>query len=266
MGKLSKPVKAFLERLYRDPRYLLIGKRSRLGKERVVFLEVNALLSPTGDAKGQVLVSQEYQAEERPDGERPYGFPSLLEYYHSRLAEESSLTLEAEECAALREESWHYYVRRNFAFQSGEYGRAREDAEHNQGLADIVAAHTSEPTERWAFLRWWPWMERDRAVAQALLNLQAGEIEAAAAELYRAGKAINNFAHQHASEYAAEGEEGRNLPEVMKQHLAALEELLRREHNLPVSLEEQLDKALERGDREEAERLRQEMIRELMAE
>jgi hypothetical protein len=52
----------------------------------------------------------------------------------------------------------------------------------------------------------------------------------------------------------------------MAQHLSALVELLRRDRDLPVSLDEQLDDAETRGDAEEVERLRNEMIRSAMEE
>jgi len=52
----------------------------------------------------------------------------------------------------------------------------------------------------------------------------------------------------------------------MNQHIASLIEILKEDDSLPVSTEEQLDEALARGDEEEVERLRREMIRRAMGE
>ena len=52
----------------------------------------------------------------------------------------------------------------------------------------------------------------------------------------------------------------------MREHAAALVQLLREDQDLPVSSEEALDEASARGDAEEVERLRSEMIRRAMAE
>ena len=60
--------------------------------------------------------------------------------------------------------------------------------------------------------------------------------------------------------YAREAGEGKSLCVEMREHIVRLVEILR-EEGLPVSTEEQLEEAAARGDAEEVERLRKEMIR-----
>lgn len=261
--KLPASVRAYLERLYRDPRYLLMGKVERWGRERIAFIEACTVISATGEVQGQLLLNREYHRRGRPDGERPYGTESLLDLHlQSRRGERISLS--AEELGALQEESWQYYVRRNFGFLLGDYAQAQEDAEHNLGIWHLIEGAEADEATKWGFLKWWPWIERDRAIAQALCDLEQDEREHAAAELYRAQRSIQQFGERHAEEYAAEEGDHRALCAHMAQHIAGLVELLRRDMDLPTSREELLDLAAQRGDEEEVRRLRAEMIREAM--
>jgi hypothetical protein len=117
---------------------------------------------------------------------------------------------------------------------------------------------------KWSYLKWWPWIERDRALAQALVDLENGEAEHAATELYRAQRAIVPFGERYAEQYAQEEGDGQSLAGHMAGHLGAIAEVLRRERGLPLSVDEQLDQAEARGDAEEVEQLRNEMIRRTM--
>ena len=263
--RFPSSVRVFLQRLYRDPRYVLIGKVERYGQDRIAFIEACAMLSAAGEVRGQALMNDEYFLDGRPDGERPFGEDSLLDHYLS-VSGEGKRHLDEDDLMVLREESWQHYVRRNFHIQLRDYARARDDAEHNLGLIGLVEQSDTAEEAKWSMLKWWPWIERDRAIAQALWHLQHGERERAAAELYRSVRAVEQFARRHAEEYAQEEQEGESLCAGMRQHLQSLIELLRREERMPVSVEEQLDEALARGDREEAERLRAEMIRKAMEE
>ena len=263
--KLPAPVETLIQRLYRDPRYLLVGKVERFGRELIAFVEGCTILSATGDVKGQALINNEYRFGGRPDGERPYGHESLLDHYLSDRRDEE-LSLDDEELAALRDESWQYYVRRNFAFLLGRFAQARDDAEHNLGIWNVIEQSRLSDAAKWSMARWWPWIERDRAVAQALWHLQHGEAEQAATELYRAQRSIDQFGERHAEEYAREEEGGEALCGQMRQHIETLVDLLREQKQIPVSLEEQLDEAAARGDAEQVERLRAEMIRRAVGE
>jgi len=264
-GSLPASVANFVQRLCRDPRYLLIGKIEHLGRERISFVEGCTLLSATGDVRGQMLLNQEYELRGRPDGDRPYDHASLLDK-HLSSGRGPEITLTEEDVGELREESWQYYVRRNFAFLLGDFARAREDAEHNLGIWNLIDQADVSGTAKWSYLRWWPWIERDRAIAQALLELERGEGQGAATELYRAQRNIEQYGERHAGEYAQEEEDGQTLCATMCQHIAVLVDLLRKESGLPVSLEERLDEASARGDEEELARLREEMIRRAVGE
>ena len=262
-GQGLASLEALLPRLYRDPRYMLIGKSERFGRSLIAFIESCTVLSATGDMRGQMLLNREFEMEGRPDGERPYGKSSLVEYYLDRSDEQPSFS--DEEFTALREESWLYYVRRNFLMLLEEFARARDDAEHNLSLWHLLDRSDASEAAKWSYLKWWPWIERDRALAQALVELEEHP-DHAAAELYRAKRAILQFGERYEEQYAQEEGDGQTLCTHMAGHLTALTDVLRRDRNLPVSLDEQLDEAEGRGDTEEVERIRREMIRRAMEE
>jgi hypothetical protein len=263
-GQHQLTLDVFVQRLYRDPRYMLIGKTERFGRELISFVEGCTVLSATGEVRGQLLLNSEFELRGRPDGERPYDKDSLLDLYQE--SREKQLSLSEDDFSALRDESWLYYIRRNFGFLLGDYLLARDDAEHNLGIWHIVERTDADEPTRWSYLKWWPWIERDRAIAQALWYVEQGETQQAATELYRAEHAIEQFGQRYAEQYAQEEGEGSALPAHMAGHVRALVEILRRHHDLPLSLEEQLDLAEARGDTEEVERLRAEMIRRAMGE
>lgn len=262
--QLSERVQELIQRLYRDPRYLLLGKVERFGRELISFVEACTLIAPDGEVRGQALLNSEYELRVRPDGERPYEAASLLDHHLERGPE--AVSLSEEDAAALREESWQYYVRRGFVFLLGDYAQAREDAEHNLGIWNLVEQSDIGDDAKWAYLRWWPWIERDRAIAEALLAVGREQVERAATELYRAERAIEQYGQRYAERYAAEGRSDESLCIRMRQHVEALIEVLREDHEMPVSLEEQLDEAEARDDRQEVERLRREMIRRALEE
>ena len=68
MEGLPSTIHAYLQRLYRDPRYLLIGRVERFGRERIAFIEGCTILSATGELQGQALINREYDIRGRPDG------------------------------------------------------------------------------------------------------------------------------------------------------------------------------------------------------
>jgi len=261
---MKKPVAMFLEKLYRDSRYIPTGRVEQLGVKRIAFMEVCPVVSPTGEERGRLLLEREFALDGRPDGERPYGMESLLAYCLHASGEQEGFQLKAQDVSRLVEEAWQFYVRRNFHFLLADFVRARNDAEHNIEISRLISRCAADEDEGWTFVKWWPWIERDRAIAQALSDVESGHLESAAAELYRARRAISRFAKEHATQYAREGEAAVAMPGQMEQHIDTLVRLLQRLYMMPIALEQQLDEAMERGDIEATDRLRRQMMGEAL--
>jgi hypothetical protein len=85
----------------------------------------------------------------RPDGKRPLGYGSLLEYYQARLykhlaaheGSEAGFRLGAEDCAKLQLEALQYHHRYICLLQLEDYPAVIRDAERNLAVFDFVSKH-----------------------------------------------------------------------------------------------------------------------------
>ncbi len=210
----------------------------------------------------------QWEYEGRPDGRRPRGFTSLLDYYRHRLEE---VRRRADEGAVLRlgkaeveemgEELMDYYQRRVLFFRLGEYERARRDAEHNLALMDIIRNHSEEPELILEHEKWRPFVTMDKARAGAMLSCQSGDYREGLQKLDFGIDEIAQFYRHH----------GRPDLVPLSQEIAALKDLktqLREAYDIPLSREEVLaglreeqSKAIADEDYERAARIRDEIER-----
>lgn len=210
----------------------------------------------------------QWEYEGRPDGRRPHGFTSLLDYYrhqieqlHRRRGPDASLGLKRGEVEEIAEELMDYYQRRVLFFRLGEYERAHRDAEHNLALMDIIATHCDETELILEHEKWRPFVTMDRARAQALLACQGGAFRDGLHELDAGIDEIATFYEQH----------GRPDLVAMSQEIAALRDLktqLREAYNIPLTRDEMLAglreeqaQAIADEDYERAARIRDEIGR-----
>jgi len=210
----------------------------------------------------------QWEYEGRPDGAKPHGFPSLLDYYRHRLEHlereqgpGSSLGLDKARVEEVGEELMDYYQRRVLFFRLGEYERARKDAEHNLALLDIIRHHTEDPELILEHEKWRPFITMDRARAEALGSCQEGGYLEAIHEIDRGIEEISDFYRRH----------GRDDLVPLSQEIAALKDLrtnLRETYNIPLSrdeilegLREEQQKAIADEDYERAARIRDEIAR-----
>jgi len=210
----------------------------------------------------------QWEYEGRPDGRRPYGFPSLLDYHRQRISEldrregpGSSLALEKDDIDEIAEELMDYYQRRVLFFRLGDYELARLDAEHNLELMNIIRDHCSDPSLMLEHEQWRPFVTMDRARADALVSCQGGAYVEGMNKIDRGVEEIADFYRRH----------GRTDLVQLSQEIAALNDLkthLRETYNIPLSRDEVLDglreeqqKAIADEDYERAARLRDEISR-----
>jgi hypothetical protein len=91
----------------------------------------------------------------RPDGRRPEGFESLLEYQKDRLSRyirqsgaSAGFVLSADECRALREEAVQYYHRYVALNSIGEYTGVVRDASRNLEVLDLCRDYAATPSDQ----------------------------------------------------------------------------------------------------------------------
>ncbi len=114
----------------------------------------------------------------RPDGQRPRGFESLLEYHEARLDEHtrehggsSAFALSAEDCRELREEAAQYYHRYMALLVLEDFEGVVRDTSRNLRVLDLCTQHAESESDRQALepFRAYITMMRARALASQAL-------------------------------------------------------------------------------------------------
>jgi hypothetical protein len=165
---------------------------------------VRRFKAPDGTEKLQLRVDLgllQMNAEGRPDGKRPFGYPSLLEYYQARLhkyvaahdGSDEGFKLKPEDCAKLQLELLQYHHRYICLHQLEDYAAVIRDAERNLAVFDFVQKHAEAEEMAWALRQFQP---------QLLMILTRA----------RGAQALQSQDYQHALELAEGGlEEIRNF-------------------------------------------------------
>jgi hypothetical protein len=103
-------------------------------------------------------------AEGRPDGKQPWGYPSLLEHYQARLhqhvgAHEGSgegFRLGPDDCGRLQLEFLQYYHRCICLHQLKDYAAVVRDAERNLAALNLVAKYAASEELAWGLRQFEP--------------------------------------------------------------------------------------------------------------
>ena len=217
-----------------------------------------------GKEKIQIRIDMgilQLELEGRPDGQRPHGCPSLLDYYQATLeekpdaekpgAEEERFSLDEDECEDLFQEAWQYYHRYLSLFYLEDYADVEKDTEHTLAIFTLVQEHAASDEIKWYFEQYYPHAIMMQTRARAMLALGKDNYQAAMREVERGIGSIEKIAAEW------EGEEfEEELPELafLRDWYEELEEerpLSQREE-----LERDLREAVEAENFEEAARLR----------
>jgi len=114
----------------------------------------------------------------RPDGKRPYGHESLLEYQlaqKERVEEEDGWdgwNLDSEECAELKQEAMQYYYRYLSLFHLGDYWNVIRDTERNVKVFDLIRDFAEEESDRMSLEQFRPYVLMMNARARACIALE----------------------------------------------------------------------------------------------
>jgi hypothetical protein len=192
------------------------------------------------------------ETERRPDGERPHGFETYLDYLLAEELHTENLQLTEDQCSEVDREFMQFYHRRVCWLQMGEYPKAVQDADHTLALMDFVKRHS--PDEDWTLsheqYRPFVLFHRTHAAARAVLNRDTGA-EAAIGEINEGLRRIRTFFE---TEEQFSDVDFENLE--MVQQLKDLRESLRVEYKVGQTLSEQLSEAIAQEEYEKAAELR----------
>lgn len=200
---------------------------------------------------------EQYELNGRPDGERPYGKESILEYHLERLAEakregtEDEFALNSDHCEELFAEGTLYYYRYLHLFQAKEWERTVRDTSRNLQVFDLVHEYAEDEEDQLYLEQWRPYLLRMNASARAMLLLEQGNYSQALEAVTSAISAIEKLEDLEEETFEFERERA----------LLALKEIAAQiEQSKPVSelemLERELRKAIETQHFERAANLR----------
>ena len=126
----------------------------------------------------------------RPDGHRPNGFESLLQYHQARAGSNSdggSYSLSEADVIALQQEGVQYYHRYLSLFQLRDFHNVIRDTERNLEMFDFVSEHCSDEDSKWTLEQFRPYVNMMNTRARASLELQEGNT-LGAVKIIEAGK------------------------------------------------------------------------------
>ena len=194
----------------------------------------------------------------RPDGQRPYGRESLLDYYLDLLKEhktkyksDAQFRLDRKDCAALNGETMQYYQRRICFFQLGEYEAMAQDAAHNLRVMDLIRDFAEDEEDRAGSEQFRPFVLMHWTQARALQKLKKKDYDEAVARIEEGVEEIRAFLEQHHRDEMAEDPGEIQFLKSWSEEIQRRKPLSRRER-----LEKQLSAAVAREHYEQAAVLR----------
>jgi hypothetical protein len=165
---------------------------------------VRKFVGKDGQEKVQLRVDLgilQMNAHGRPDGKKPMGHPSLLEFYRARLKQhraaasgvEEGFGLTPEDCAKLQLEALQYHHRSICLLQLNDHVGVRRDTERNLAVFDFVNRYAASPDLSWPLQQFRPQllMMHTRAVAAPLL--QAKDFKGAIKRIEHGLESIREF-------------------------------------------------------------------------
>ena len=192
----------------------------------------------------------------RPDGLRPHGHDSLLEFHEAKAREVEDYPIDSEICSDLMREGVQYYHRYLAAYYLERYDLVARDTGRNLRLFAFVVKHAVDRRDKVEFDRYRPYVTMMQARALGAQAMERGEHAAALKAIDEGIEGIRAFLRDY--EQDEDPVQCRELGKLVR---------IRREieQARPVGpverLEQQLDLAVSLEDYEEAARLRDQISR-----
>ena len=148
-------------------------------------VSVRKITGEDGSTKIQMRIDMgllQMELTGRPDGQRPEGFESLLEYYKNKLQAyrqtyntEIGFELTPNDCRKLREEAIMYYHRYLACFILEEYQQVISDTERNLQVFDFCSKFAARKTDRIILEQYRPYVIMMNTRAKAMLARKSGK-------------------------------------------------------------------------------------------
>jgi hypothetical protein len=202
----------------------------------------------------------------RPDGSRPGGHASCLEWLHAQMAEEGeAFGFDGRRCLEIDREFVQYFHRRVAWLALREFERAVEDADHTLALMDFSSIHA--PDVEWAAMheQYRPFVLFHRTQAAALAALEKSGPDVAVADIDAGIQAIrvaleSGIEMELGLDLDAELEEESEEDELIVK-LAEMKSAIAEQYHVQPTLREQLAAAIAAEQYERAAQLRDQLRR-----
>lgn len=230
-------------------------------------LMVRHIAGPQGQSRLQIRIELgllELRLEGRPDGQRPGGFESLLDYHLDRIRDEmaepggDSFELTHDECLELQRESLQYYHRRLALLKIGDYLAAVADAEHNLAVMDLLRDRAADRADWLASEQYRSFVLSHLARAKMLDRLAHRDVDGAVEAVEEGIATIERLFRDEYSqaELINRSEELRALREIRRGLLASDQVWQPPPESETARLERELASAVGKEDFERAARIR----------
>jgi hypothetical protein len=243
---MSFDISALLEQWDYQPGQVVVRKfRGKDGLEKIQLRVDLGLLQM--NAKG------------RPDGKRPYGRESLLEYYQDQLerfrrehaSDDQSFHLTPEDCGKLQQEAIQYHHRYICLFQLEDYDAVIHDAERNLKAFDFVQRYAGAEELAWSLQQFRPQLLMMRVRARGAIALKDNRFDEVIRIVEEGLEEIRHFYREHDRQDLMEASGELQSLEMWLQEIQNRRPLTARE-----KLESALNEAVRNENYEEAARVR----------
>jgi hypothetical protein len=136
----------------------------------------------------------------RPDGTRPHGCDSLLEYFEAQLEDHKRINgtdlgfhLTRRQCAQLREEAGMYYHRYLGLFVLEDFASVVRDTARNLRVLDLCGTYAVDDQDRLILEQYRPYITMMNARAQASIEFSEGRLHDALKTVQRGLRVIKRF-------------------------------------------------------------------------
>jgi tetratricopeptide (TPR) repeat protein len=193
----------------------------------------------------------------RPDGTRPHGRESLLDYLTAKAQsakDTDAFRISEENCEELLREGIQYYYRYLSFFHLGRYDLAERDTRRNLRLFAFVRQHAPSEQIKWRFDQYRPYVTMMNTRARATPEYEAKRYREALKIVDEGIGQIHEFLVEHE---LTEQEDDCVELEFLKRWRREIERV--RPKDAAEKLQRQLEKAVESEDYEKAAKLRDEL-------
>jgi hypothetical protein len=168
------------------------------------------------------------EVDGRPDGQRPMGFETYLDYYEHQLSRHNDehggaegFSLDERACELLRAESLMFYHRYLAAFILEDFLAVERDTMRNLRCMDFCNSHAKEESDRYALEQYRPYVLMMLARARARVALADNRPKRALAAIKRGMEAIRAFYRRYGQDAPAEASNELTVLQALAQEIGA---------------------------------------------